>query len=297
MTDQFEQRLQQLQLYCRHKTNHLLNGHYHSAFKGQGVEFDEVRPYAIGDDVRTIDWNVTARTGEVHIKRFVEERELNLIFIVDNSPSFSCSTATTSRPYVAAQFCGLLGSTALANNDRIGLLQFSDSIDEYLPPTRGRSQLMRCLSKLLMPAKQVEHTSIKQVLKHLGELSLKRSIIVLVSDFFSDDDYQQELAILAQQHEILAIAIDDPRELILPKRGLFQLTDSENKQQQTIDFNNNDTRLKFNKQMQQRIQQRNEQFSHSGVDLLSHTLTDDPVETLLAFFQTKRQRTEGETGG
>jgi len=102
MLDQFEQRLQQLQLYCRHKSNHLLSGHYHSAFKGHGIEFDEVRPYSVGDDVRTIDWNVTARTGEVHIKRFHEERELNLIFIVDHSPSFAWSSVENNRPYVAA---------------------------------------------------------------------------------------------------------------------------------------------------------------------------------------------------
>ncbi|WP_068545190.1 DUF58 domain-containing protein [Thalassotalea crassostreae] len=297
MIDQFEQRLQQLQLYCRHKSTHLLSGHYHSAFKGQGVEFDEVRPYALGDDVRTIDWNVTARTGEVHIKRFHEERELNLIFIVDNSPSFNFTTDKTSRSYVAAQFCGLLGSAALANNDRIGLLQFSHSIDEYLPPARGRSQLMRCLSTLLMPANDTVKTNIKLALKHLNELSLKRSIIILISDFFSDDSYQQELAILAQQHELLAIAIDDPKELTLPKRGLFQFSDSENKQQKTIDCNNDNVRQTFNEQMQQRIKQRDLQFSQSGVDLLSHTLVDDPVATLLEFFETRRLRTEGETGG
>ena len=297
MLDSFEQRLQQLQLYCRHKTNHLLCGHYHSAFKGHGIEFDEVRPYAFGDDVRTIDWNVTARTGEVHIKRFHEERELNLIFIVDNSPSFSWSSNEIERPYVAAQFCGLLGSAAIANNDRIGLLQFSDDINEYLPPARGRSQLMRCLSKLLLPAKQVEYTCVNQVLKHLSKLSLKRSIIVVISDFFTNESYHENLAILSRQHQVLAIALDDPKELSLPKRGLFQLTDSENKQQQTINFNNTETVKKFSAQMEKRIKQRSLEFSHGGVDLLSHTLGDDPIETLLGFFQTSQQRIEGETGG
>ena len=297
MSDPFEQRLQQLQLYCRHKSNHLLSGHYHSAFKGQGIEFDEVRPYSMGDDVRTIDWNVTARTGEVHIKRFHEERELNLIFIVDNSPSFSWSSVEDNRSFVAAQFCGLLGSAALANNDRIGLLQFSDEINDYLPPARGRSQLMRCLSKMLMSPVQAKHTSINQVLKHLGELNLKRSIVVLISDFFTDDDYQENLAILARQHEVLAIALDDDKESALPTRGLFQLFDSENHQQQTIDCNNSETREKFNKKMQYRIKQRGAQFSLCGVDLLRHRLTDDPIETLLAFFSTRRQRIEGETGG
>jgi len=301
MLDQFEQRLQQLQLYCRHKSNHLLSGHYHSAFKGHGIEFDEVRPYSVGDDVRAIDWNVTARTGEVHIKRFHEERELNLIFIVDHSPSFAWSSVENNRPYVAAQFCGLLGSAALANNDRIGLLQFSDEVNDYLAPTRGRSQLMRCLSKVLMPPADVKNTSVNQVLKHLGELSLKRSIIVLISDFFTDksnsENYQESLAILARKHEVLAIALDDDREKNLPSRGLFQLFDSENKQQQVIDCNNSDIREQYQQNMQERLKQRSAQFAHSGVDLLSHGLTDDPIETLLAFFHTRRQRVEGETGG
>jgi uncharacterized protein (DUF58 family) len=297
MVDHFEQRLQQLQLYCRHNSNHLLAGHYHSAFKGHGIEFDEVRPYALGDDVRTIDWNITARTGEVHIKRFQEERELNLVFIVDHSPSFAWSSEKVDRPYTAAQLCGLIGSAALANNDRIGLLQFSDTINDYIPPARGRSQLMRCLSNIMMPVKPVEHTSVNHVLKHLGELSLKRSIIVLVSDFLTDEDYQENLAILAQKHEVLAIAIDDPKELTLPKRGLFQLSASENKQQQTVDFKNAETRKQFSENMQRRIKHRSEQFLHSGVDLMAHTLSDDPIETLLDFFQTRHQRIQGETGG
>ncbi len=305
MLEKFEQRLQQLQLYCRHKSNHLLSGHYHSTFKGHGIEFDEVRPYSVGDDVRTIDWNVTARTGEVHIKRFHEERELNLIFIVDHSPSFAWSSIENNRAYVAAQFCGLLGSAALANNDRIGLLQFSDDVNDYLAPARGKSQLMRCLSKILMPPADVNKTSVNQVLKHLAELSLKRSIIVLISDFFTNENasenctenYQENLAILARKHEVLAIALDDDKEKNLPSRGLFQLSDSENNQQQIIDCNNSATREQYKENMQERLKQRSAQFSHSGVDLLSHGLTDDPIETLLAFFHTRRQRVEGETGG
>jgi len=215
------------------------------------------------------------------------------------------------------QFCGLLGSAALANNDRIGLLQFSDEVNDYLAPTRGRSQLMRCLSKVLMPPADVKNTSVNHVLKHLGELSLKRSIIVLISDFLtnqsnsengsanpqesssenSHENYQESLAILARKHEVLAIALDDDREKNLPSRGLFQLFDSENKQQQVIDCNNSDIREQYQQNMQERLKQRSAQFAHSGVDLLSHGLTDDPIETLLAFFHTRRQRVEGETGG
>ncbi len=300
MLEHLDQQLQQLQLYCRHTSDHLLAGHYHSAFKGQGIEFDEVRPYALGDDVRAIDWNVSARTGDLHIKRFHEERELNIIFVVDNSPSFAWSSTALNRPYLAAKFCGLLGSAALANNDRIGLLSFSQGIDDYLAPARGRSQLMHCLSKVLQPAKTVTETSVANALAHLSQLKLKRSIVVLVSDFLSQDQassYHESLAILARQHEVLAIAIDDPNEIKLAKSGLINLTDVETGQSNMVDLADSSLRVSFSENMRQRISQRSLNFANAGVDLLSHNLNDDPVNTLLSFFQTRSLRVEGETGG
>ncbi len=299
MLTQFEQRLQQLQLYCRHKTDHLLTGHYHSAFKGQGIEFDEVRPYAVGDDVRVIDWNVTARTGEVYIKRFHEERELNLIFVIDNSPSFTWSSEQENRQYVSAQLCGLIGSAALANNDRIGILRFSDGVDKFLPPKHGRNQLMRCLSEILHLPKSRKTTQLTLAIEHLSQLKLKRSIIVILSDFItpSGEKHDESLAILARKHELLAIAVDDPRELAFGKSGLLTLQDTESKHQLTVDMADSSIREIFSQQMQTRIKQRELDFANISVDLLAHTLGDDPVETLLTFFQTRRLRTNGETGG
>lgn len=299
MLAQFEQRLQQLQLYCRYKTDHLLTGHYHSAFKGQGIEFDEVRPYAIGDDVRVIDWNVTARTGEVYIKRFHEERELNVIFVIDNSPSFTWSSEQESRQYVSAQLCGLIGSAALANNDRLGILRFSDGVDEFLPPRHGRSQLMRCLSEVLQPAKTTQSTQLSLAIEHLSQLKLKRSIIVILSDFItpSNETAHECLAILARKHELLAIAVDDPRELALGKSGLLTVQDTESKHQLTVDMADSSIRETFSQHMKNRLKQREVDFANIGVDLLAHTLGNDPIETLLAFFQTRRLRANGETGG
>ncbi|MET4821379.1 DUF58 domain-containing protein [Endozoicomonas lisbonensis] len=158
MHDHLTQRLHQLQLFCKHRVDHLLTGQYRSIFKGQGLEFDEVRAYCPGDDVRTIDWNVTARSGQVHIKRFHEEREINLIFVVDNSPSFAWSSEDSGRQMATAELCGLLGTAALDSNDRIGLLRFSDGMDDFLPPARGRNQLMRCLSSVLEEPETVSST-------------------------------------------------------------------------------------------------------------------------------------------
>ncbi len=299
MIEQFEQRLQQLRLYCRHKTDHLLTGHYHSAFKGQGIEFDEVRPYAVGDDVRHIDWNVTARTGEVYIKRFHEERELNIIFVIDNSPSFTWSSEQESRQYASAQLCGLIGSAAIANNDRIGILRFSDGVDEFLPPKHGRSQLMRCLSEVLQLPKSTKTTQLSLAIEHLSHIKLKRSIIVILSDFLSSSNeiYDDSLAILAKKHELLAIAIDDPRELALGKSGLITVQDSESQHKITLDTADASIRETFAQQMQNRIRQRKLDFANIGIDLLAHNLGNDPIETLLTFFQTRRLRTDGETGG
>ena len=291
------QRLHQLQLYCKHRVNHLLTGHYKSLFKGQGLEFDEVRAYTAGDDVRAIDWNVTARTGDVHVRRFHEERELNLLLVVDNSPSFAWSSQETSRQYIAAQFCGLLGTAAITSNDRIGLLKFSSGIDEYLPPARGNNQLMRCLESVLDKPEPVSSTSLSDTLEHINLLNLKRSVIVVISDFLVTDDYLENLAILARHHEVIPVAIDDPRETLFEGGGLIRLKDSETGGVGLFDLSSKLLRQTFRSRSAQRIQTRQQGFSDWGLDLLCHKPGDDPVETLLSYFMTRKHRVEGESGG
>ena len=296
MDEQYGQQLHQLQLYCRHRVDHHLAGLYRSVFRGQGIEFDEVRAYVPGDDVRAIDWNITARTGEVHIKQFHEERQLNLIFVVDNSPSFAWSSSHDGRQEEAARFCGLLGSVALNSNDRIGLLKFSDGIDQYFPPANGQTQLVRCLSALLDKPRPVTATTINEALAHLNRIKLKRSMVVILSDFFFDG-FMENLAILNRHHDVLALAIDDPREQMLAGGELMQLKDAETGQRQWLDLSNNNVRAKFREQVKGRIERRSRAFSHWGIDLLCHSLGDDPVETLLSFFLARKHRVAGETGG
>ena len=290
------QRVHQLQLYCRHRVNHQLIGPYRSVFRGQGLEFDEVRAYQPGDDVRAIDWNVTARQGDVYIKQFHEERQLNLIFVVDNSPSFAWSSQGQDRLQVAAEMCGLLGSAAIDSNDRIGLLRFSEGMDDYIPPARGLGHLMRCLSAVLEPPKPVSSTSIVEALEHLNRLKLKRSIVVVVSDFFFDG-FVEQLAILNRHHDVVSIAIDDPREKQLNGGGLACLKDAESGERQWVDMSSQLIRDVFSSQVSGRLKQRSQQFSHWGLDLLSHGMGDDPVESLLAYFLGRQQRISGETGG
>lgn len=295
-----DQKLQQIELACRHKANHLLSGHYHSVYKGQGIEFDEVRQYAPGDDVRHIDWNVTARTGDLYIKRFHEERELNLLFVVDKSASFTWSSQQPSRLEVATQLCALLGNAALGNNDRIGLLEFSSEIENYLPPARGRSQLMRCLTHIIEPAPQTKGTELQLAVEQLNQLPLKSSIIVLLSDFFEIDGQNpvwEELAILAQHHEVLACALDDPAEVTLKGNGLFQFKDSEQDREALVDSQAQNIQAIYQQQNEERLAFRQERFASHGVDLIQHRLGQDPAETLLAYFQLRRLRAQNETGG
>ena len=289
-------RVHQLQLYCRHRVNHELIGPYRSVFRGQGLEFDEVRAWQPGDDIRAIDWNVTARLGDLHIKQFHEERQLNLIFVVDNSPSFAWSSQGRDRLQVAAEICGLLGSAALDSNDRIGLMKFSEGMDGYLPPAHGFSQLMRCLTDILAAPRSVSSTSIVEALEHLNRLKLKRSIIVVLSDFFFDD-FIEPLAILNRHHDVISIAIDDPREKALIGGGLICLKDTEGGGRQWLDMSSQLVKDLFSEQVKERLKRRNQQFSHWGLDLLSHAMEDDPVETLLSYFLERQQRVAGETGG
>ena len=296
MHDHLTQRLHQLQLFCKHRVDHLLTGQYRSIFKGQGLEFDEVRAYSPGDDVRTIDWNVTARSGQVHIKRFHEEREINLIFVVDNSPSFAWSSADNQRQTAAAKLCGLLGMAALSSNDRIGLLKFSDTMDRFLPPARGRNQLMRCLSSVLEEPEKVSTTCVVESLDHLNQLQLKRSIIVVISDFFMKG-YMENLAMLGRHHEVIAIAVDDPREASFTGGGLTHLRDAETGATQWLDLASHSVQKLFRRRMDKRLKDRQQSFAQWGLDLVVHNVDDDPVETLLSFFHARRDRIEGETGG
>ncbi|AMO55096.1 hypothetical protein GZ77_12045 [Endozoicomonas montiporae] len=296
MHDHLTQRLHQLQLFCKHRVDHLLAGQYRSTFKGQGLEFDEVRVYSPGDDVRTIDWNVTARSSEVHIKRFHEEREINLILVVDNSPSFAWSSTDNKRQTVAAKLCGLLGMAAFSSNDRIGLLRFSDTMDSFLPPTRGRNQLMRCLSSVLEEPKKVSNTCVTESLDHLNKLQLKRSVIVVISDFFMEG-FMERLAILGHHHEVIAIAVDDPGETSLTGGGLMHLRDTETGETQWLDLANRSVQKLFKRRMDKRLKDREQAFAQWGVDLVVHHVDDDPAETLLSFFHARKKRVEGAACG
>jgi len=203
-----------------------LSGEYHSVFKGQGVEFDEVREYAAGDDVRSIDWNVTARMGHPFVKRFAEERELTIIFLVDISGSQSFGSGERSKAEVAAEMTSLLALSAIKNQDKVGLILFSDRIEKCIPPRKGRTAAMRLVREVLAAEETRHGTDIAGALRFLNNVQKRRAVVFLISDFM-DEDYVRELRVTARKHDVICCPVADPRELALVNVGLIEVQDPE----------------------------------------------------------------------
>ena len=223
-------KIRYIQIYTSKAVNDVLAGEYHSVFKGQGMEFDEVRAYQPGDDIRTIDWNVTARTGHPYVKRYVEEREITVFFLVDLSASGSFGSREKLKNEIAAEFCALLAFSAIKNNDKVGLIVFTDVIELFIPPAKGTSHVLRLIRELLYfdPGKKRERagTDIALALDYLGRVLHKRGVVFLVSDFL-DQDFEKPLGVLARRHDLIGVTVSDPRESALPDVGLLEIQDAE----------------------------------------------------------------------
>ena len=214
--------------------NDVLAGEYHSVFKGRGMEFDEVREYMPGDEIRTIDWNVTARMGRPFVKRYVEERELTVWLMVDLSASGSFGSRAQLKNEVAAELCALLAFSAIKNNDKVGLVVFTDRVELFVAPNKGRSHVLRLIRDLLNFRPQGRGTDIVEALDYLGRITHKKGVVFLVSDFLAPD-YRKPLGIVARRHDLIAVSIADPREAALPDVGLIELEDAETGRRVLVD--------------------------------------------------------------
>jgi len=289
MLSELESQLNLLELKCRRPVEHLLAGEYRSVFRGRGVEFEDVRPYQPGDDVRSMDWKVTARTGEAHIKRYIEEREQFIYLLVDVSASM-LHDADGRKRKTMAEVCALLTFAAVKNHDRIGLILFSDRIEQIVPPGKGRSHAMRIMDELMHFKPQGRGTDFTEMLGRFGHMARKHSIAFVVSDFMTDD-YVQELQALAFRHDVNAINLSDPHLLDAQASGLVRMQDSESNEQRIIDLGRSggetpahSTRLK-------------QAMLESGVDLLDLPVGGDCVAALAGFFHQRQRRQVDETGG
>ena len=284
--------IRRLQLRARRAVQTLLGGEYHSAFKGSGLSFEEVREYQPGDDVRQIDWNVTARTGTAFIKRYVEERELTLILATDLSASQRFGTQAQPKRAVAAEIAALVAFCAVSNNDRVGLMGFTDRVERYVPPNKGTRHVLRLLRDILFFEPEHTGTSLAVALDHLNKAQKRRAIVFLISDFLGDG-YTDSFRRAARKHDLIAVQTSDPREAVLPPVGLVQLEDAETGRQVLIDTGSKRFRTAFAARAAERRAAFTRLARSAQADLIEVGTGGDHFDALLRFFRTRERRTRG----
>lgn len=268
-----------------------LSGDYHSTFKGQGVEFDEVRPYEAGDDVRSIDWNVTARTGVPFIKRYSEERELTVLFMVDVSGSLGYGSSGRTKAELAAEVTALLALTAIRNQDKVGLVLFSDRIVKYIPPRKGRDSVMRLAREVLAAGDGAEGgTNIPGALKFLSGVQKRRAVVFLVSDFLAHGDCERLLRAAARRHDLVCVTVEDPAERRLPDVGLVELEDPETGELALVDTSSAAVRGAFAARADEESGAVRRFLAKTGIDTVSLS-TDRPyIDEVRALFKRRARK-------
>ncbi|MEM7147339.1 MAG: DUF58 domain-containing protein [Verrucomicrobiota bacterium] len=286
IVDDVDRHLHRLQISTRQAVNDLLAGEYLSVFRGRGVEFDEVREYQPGDDVRSIDWNVTARTGSPHIKRFVEERELTLYFLVDMSASNRFGSDDKTKNEAAVELAALLAFSAVKNNDRVGLILFTEEVERYVAPSKGRAHVMRLLNELSTFEPKHRGTNIEEALSFLNRVTSKSTVSFLVSDFQAED-YEDEMIEAARRHDLIAAIIGDPHERELPPVGLVQMRDAETGDVRVVDTASAGVRAAFRDCVAEHRQKLHAFLDELDVDYLDLMTGADHVAELHGFFQSR----------
>jgi len=282
-------KVRRIEITTKKVVNEVMAGEYHSVFKGRGMEFTEVREYFPGDDVRTIDWNVTARTGKPHVKVFAEERELTVILMVDASSSLMFGTLDKTKGELAAELSALLAFSAIENNDRVGLIIFTDRIEHSIPPKKGRRHVLRVIREILSYRPETTRTDIAMALEYLSRVQRRRAVVFLISDFIAPD-YAQALRIAGRRHDLIALTLSDPREREIPPLGLVELEDAETGESLLIDTFDDATRDRFAELAGVRQATRTKTFREMDLDNLE-LRTEEPYErSLLRFFRARARK-------
>ena len=278
-----------IEIQTRSVVNELFAGEYHSVFKGRGMEFAEVREYQLGDDVRSIDWNVTARVGHPFVKVFDEERELTVMLVVDASASGAFGSGQQMKGEVGVEISALLAFSAIKNNDRVGLLIFTDEVELFIPPRKGRKHVLRVIRELLYFQPRSRGTSISGALEYLERVIHRRSVVFMISDFL-DADYQQALRLVGQRHDLIAIVLADPRERVLPDVGFITLRDAESGEQLLVDTRHARVRQLFTERQRRAEERRSAAFRRLGIDEIRINTAASYIEPLVQFFRTRMRR-------
>ena len=288
-TKEILKKVRKIEIKTRRLSDHVFGGEYHSTFKGRGMEFSEVREYQFGDDIRNIDWNVTARFSHPFIKIFEEERELTVILLVDLSGSLLFGTVEKTKQQIAAELSAVLAFSAMKNNDKVGLILFTDKIEKFVPPRKGKTHVLRLVREVLSFEPKGKTTNLKSALEYMNNAIKKKSIVFLISDFM-DSGYEKILRIVGKKHDLVGIVINDRREFQLPKIGLVKLTDSETGQERWLDTSDSKVQRTIKEVKQQIIQNRKSLFLSSRLDSIEINTGENYVKPLVQFFRTREGR-------
>jgi len=322
LTSEIISRVREIQVRTGRQVADVLAGEYVSVFKGRGMEFDEVRPYVPGDDVRSIDWNVTARTGEPFIKRYVEERQLTLMLMADVSASQDFGSGTRSKREAAAELCALLAFTATRNDDKVGLALFHSEIEEYIPPRKGQKHALRVVREVLAhedaraaevlaqpagglrervasllgqfasgrrPRKAREATDVGHALEFLMKVTKRRTICFVVSDFL-DEGFDRQMVAANRKHDVIAVLVTDPNELDVPDAGLVAMRDAETGQARIVDTGSSEFRREVAGRATERVRALEMRFASLGIDFIHVDAAGDVIEPLVRFFRMRERR-------
>ena len=290
LPSELAKKIRQLEIRTRKEVTDVLAGDYKSAFRGAGMEFDEVREYLPGDDVRSIDWNVTARQGRPFIKRFQEERELTVFFAVDLSASGFYGAGQTSKNDLAAELCATLAFSAVKSNDKVGLLLFTDRTELFIPPVKGTARAMRVVREVLGFRPQGTGTDLAGAVNFLARVLKKRAVVFLISDFIGGGEYDKPLRLLAQRHDVVALQLTDETELTLPDAGLVEMQDAETGESVLVDTASRAVRDAFAAEAARRQALLTTRLRRLGVDQLALAAGRDFVHDLSAFLKRRTQR-------
>ncbi len=283
-------KVRRIQITTKHAVNDVFAGQYHSTFKGRGMEFDEVREYVPGDDIRSIDWNVTARTGAPHIKKFVEEREMTVMLVVDVSASNLFGSGAQMKRDLAAEVAAVLAFSAIRNNDRIGLILFAEEVEKYIPPKKGTRHVLRLVREMLSHKPRGKGTNVVPALDYLNHISTRKNVTFLISDFMFNDDYERLLKVTARRHDFISVVVGDKREVAWPDVGLVQWHDAETGEQVLVDTSSRRVREQLALEQTRRAHTIDDMHRKAGIDTIRLFAGEPYEKEFIKFFRQRAQR-------
>ncbi len=280
-------KVRKIEIKTRRLSDHIFSGEYHTSFKGRGMTFSEVRQYQYGDDIRAIDWNVTARYNEAHVKVFEEERELTMMLMVDISGSESFGTRNQLKSEIVTEIAATMAFSATQNNDKIGLILFSDQIELYIPPKKGKSHVLRIIRELIEFQPKSNKTDLSQALKFLSGTQKKKAIVFVISDFMVDDDYEKTLKIASKKHDLTGIRVYDIREEKMPNIGMVEMEDAETGEVLVVNTGSKQVRMSYEKQYHDKVNYFKDIFSKCGSGTVNTRVDESYVTKLLSYFKSR----------